>query len=588
MSLHAEGDQHRASRRHGESGAVALLVALMIPMLLVFVAVAVDISRWYVELQRMQRAADAAALAAAPYMPESLAAGGPASNAALDVVERNGFLRSEATVNKVAGSATKVSVTISRPVSNFFSPIIGVATTDLSRTGVADFAGPVAMGSPCNLFGREDMEGLVSGAAKYGSSDCITAGEYWVNIAGTNTNKARGDGFSSSWCTKPDTSIGPNSVDRQVRRDQWQRKCPGLNQDWNPVKTSPWPWTTASTPAPEFPGYVFKVRAKASGTLNLEGYDIGWVATGDNCNEGNLVGSTVTNTYVTSTTEATARYKKNGSAFCTGDTQMTGLEGDSSVVKTVVTVRAPSANPYAPLDGTPICTLTLDGWDLSTPASALDSTKTDYDNVLARTHHRWSNLMQGCVNPIVSAGDDYSIQIQTFGGGGQNRFALRAYYGSPGSGSGADVSIFAVDRVSLFNNVTAGTSYFNLVRLDNSARNHVLNVRFYDMGDSNQPVVATVLQPDDAAPVTDTPFLACTGEGPVSGSLTDCTVTATASVNGGRWQVIKIPITNSYTCSDDNDQAKCWVRIRLTTSAGQADTTTWAADLEGDPVRLVQ
>ena len=54
-------------------------------------------------------------------------------------------------------------MTISRPVSNFFSPIIGIATTDLSRTGVADFAGPVAMGSPCNLFGREDMEGLVSG-----------------------------------------------------------------------------------------------------------------------------------------------------------------------------------------------------------------------------------------------------------------------------------------------------------------------------------------------------------------------------------------------------------------------------------------
>ena len=38
--------------------------------------------------------------------------------------------------------------------------------------------------------------------------------------------------------------------------------------------------------------------------------------------------------------------------------------------------------------------------------------------------------------------------------------------------------------------------------------------------------------------------------------------------NGGRWQVIKIPITDSYTCADDNDQAKCWVRIRLTTTSG--------------------
>ena len=185
----------------------------------------------------------------------------------------------------------------------------------------------------------------------------------------------------------------------------------------------------------------------------------------------------------------------------------------------------------------------------------------------------------------MTAGEDYSIQVQTFGGGGQNRFALRAYLDANGGGN---VSIFAVDRMSLFNNVTAGTSHFNLVRLDSSAKNHVLNVRFYDMGDSNQPVVATVLQPDDSPPVSDTAFDNCTGEGPVAGALTGCTVTATASVNGGRWQTIRIPITDAYKCSDDEDQAKCWIRIRLNTTAAQADTTTWAADLEGDPVRLVQ
>ena len=222
MSRRPAVDQHPAAppsdvpRAHGDSGAVALLVALMIPMLLIFVAVAVDISRWYVELQRMQRAADAAALAAAPYMPESLAAGGPASKAALTAVERNGFTDAQANVEKVTGSATKVSVTVTAPVKNFFATVIGLPTTTLTRTGIADFAGPVAMGSPCNLFGREDME-AVPGVNKptYGSSDCASAGSYWVNIAGTNTNKARGDGFSSSWCTQPDTSVGPDpKIDR--------------------------------------------------------------------------------------------------------------------------------------------------------------------------------------------------------------------------------------------------------------------------------------------------------------------------------------------------------------------------------------
>jgi hypothetical protein len=43
-----------------------------------------------------------------------------------------------------------------------------------------------------------------------------------------------------------------------------------------------------------------------------------------------------------------------------------------------------------------------------------------------------------------------------------------------------------------------------------------------------------------------------------------------------------------YQCSDDRDLSACWVRVRLTTSAAQDDTTTWRASLDGDPVRLVQ
>ena len=49
------------------------LRGLMLPVLMIFAAIAVDISRWYVELQRLQRAADAGALAAAPFMPSNLA-----------------------------------------------------------------------------------------------------------------------------------------------------------------------------------------------------------------------------------------------------------------------------------------------------------------------------------------------------------------------------------------------------------------------------------------------------------------------------------------------------------------------------------
>ena len=99
------------------------------------------------------------------------------------------------------------------------------------------------------------------------------------------------------------------------------------------------------------------------------------------------------------------------------------------------------------------------GWNRETPADALQT-----DDLLARTYHRWTNILQGgltpggtpCANTLnVTAGDDYSIQVETVGGGGQNRFSLRASLGSRAANTG--VSIFAVDRVSLFNNVPAGS-----------------------------------------------------------------------------------------------------------------------------------
>jgi hypothetical protein len=48
-----------------------------------------------------------------------------------------------------------------------------------------------------------------------------------------------------------------------------------------------------------------------------------------------------------------------------------------------------------------------------------------------------------------------------------------------------------------------------------------------------------------------------------------------------------VPIPSNYVCNADADQSKCWIKIRLTTGAAQADTTTWAASMDGDPVRII-
>ena len=59
-----------ASHPHNEAGVVAVWTALVMVVLLAFAGWAVDYSHWNDERTHMQKAADAAALAGAVYLPD--------------------------------------------------------------------------------------------------------------------------------------------------------------------------------------------------------------------------------------------------------------------------------------------------------------------------------------------------------------------------------------------------------------------------------------------------------------------------------------------------------------------------------------
>jgi Flp pilus assembly protein TadG len=551
-----------------DGGYVAVLVAICLPLFLGLCALAVDVSLWYVEGLRAQKAADAAALAGAVYLPADTKT---AHAVALDLVNRNGFtVGSGTTVDVNEDEApTRLRVTVSTTVHNTFGVVLGHPTTVVTRTAVADFAGPVQMGSPCNVLGNEAME--TSGV---GSSRCAgQAGIYWLNVSGTDVNKARGDAYGSGYCTTPDTD---GTIDG----------CSSLVPAGNL-----WGGPTNNTDHNTFvgngnnSGYLFAVHvASPVSSLSIQGFDLGWVAVGDKCTETSLDGadaSDAPNPYVT---DGKTRYAKGAGPFCSGDSQMSNPQGDAtSKVVTVIAFYRPSPSPSQPLAGGQVCPpLILPGWDRTTKlADLLDATNPAYDPVLAQTFRRWDSV---CTVTAPQLGD-YIVRVTTRGGGGQNRFALRADTGDPGS-NGA-VSVSALGRESLFNNVPAGATDFYLARLTSGAAGHVLRVGFFDLADAAQPVQVTLLQPD-----SDVPFQGCssvpvqdaTGHGPLSG----CTVTTTTATNGGLWQDVTVPIDPGYHCANDRDFSQCWVRVQLVTGAGQEDTTTWRASLDGDPVRLVE
>ena len=559
-------ERARAVLATGESGYVAVFVALCLPLFVGMAALGVDVAYWHSEGARLQKTADDAALAGVPYLPGAFTT---ASDVAIQNAKLNGYQDGTAgvtvTPEQVDNRPTRLRVTISSEVDNFFGSIFGRPTTVVTRTAVADFAGPVPMGSPCNTFGNDDMAPL-SDQGNCDSND----GKYWLNIAGPDMNKARGDAYASKWCGAPDISGGP--IDDCP--SGWNRQ--GGNADFTDQ------------------GYTFIVRVKAAGTLNLEAYDGGYVGTGDTCTDGKFEDSTAaTNPYYV---VRPAQYQKTNNVWCSGDSIQDGnttsdIQGSGVVVRTVFTVRNPSPNPFDPLQGTVIsnCGRDLAGWngrdDNFNLRNGLTQGNGAYSLALAQTFHRWQNL---CSAGIPVQPGDYSIQVQTPSGGSQNRLALRATH----SAGNDEVSIFAAGRVSLYLNTPANTtSNFNMVRLDSSTARHTLVVRFFDFGDVGSGTVDVTLKTPDSSTLTGSNFSGCVAVGPTSGATgSTCSVNGMrASTHGGRWQEVRIPIPSDYRCNAEADQSKCWVVASIRNNGGNpSDTTTWQASLIGDPVRIVE
>ena len=263
MTRRASGILARVRDSHGsEAGAVAIIVALLTPVLVMFAALAVDVGRWYVEAERIQKTADAAALAGVPYLPQDLPA---AQAAALAVAAKNGYTPSS-TVQitfPAVSRPSQLAVKITSEVKNTFATVFGFATQKVSRQATADYNGPAPMGSPCWSFGNEpDSLGQVR------PSNCTNRPNFWATVHGPEVAKTQGDQFMTRSCSGGESG------------------CSGsTNTEFDPN------------------GYFFVVRVtdktKVSG-ITVQLYDAAYVKTGFYCDNGSL--------------PATTAYRPNGTA----------------------------------------------------------------------------------------------------------------------------------------------------------------------------------------------------------------------------------------------------------------------------------
>ena len=140
-----------------QRGQALVLFVIMAVVMVGGVAIVTDVSWLWYGQQRMQRAADAAALAGAIYLPGD--ASGAYSTARAEAA-KNGFTNGAngvlVTPLQDPKNRRRLIVTISGPVSSYFARVFGVAKFSAAVTSRAEYVLPVPMGSPQVYYGVGD------------------------------------------------------------------------------------------------------------------------------------------------------------------------------------------------------------------------------------------------------------------------------------------------------------------------------------------------------------------------------------------------------------------------------------------------
>lgn len=575
-----------SARVRNEVGASALVVAVFVAVLAMpLAAISVDVARWYVELERVQAAADAAATAGVTYMPDDFA---KARDRAIEIAEDNGFPNSGDTFVQVevGEKPTQLKVTVGSTIPNNFAAALGILDSTLARSAVADYNGPAPMGSPCNTMGNEPpgtttRGPMVSQLTVPAGANCSSSPAFWANIAGPDWPKGNGDQFMTRTCaTGGDGCVA------------------GKNTDFDPQ------------------GYFYLVRiaeAAVGRPVQVQIYDPAFVAQGDFCErgpKGNAVNNDNWNAFARN--DAKTRYAKqsqnNTNQFCTGDVPTT-----STATVTSFGLRAPTST-YEPRTAPPVatCARQYQGFaEDDVHNQSLREGHPQYNAALAQVFHQWVPF---CTFTPQEAGDFY-LQVRTnvalstaspdgvggyqgnqkvftqtgddpaVGGGGANRFAVRAF--SSGVAPGA-ISVAAWERMPIYANAPGAATEFNLVRVIPAAQGKTMVFGFFDVGEAASNGTMRVIPPADSnLPTT---LTGCTGTGKVTGALAGCQITGiNASGWNGRSQQIRVPIPSTYTC-DVASSGGCWFRVGVNFGSGGSvnDSTTWTAKIEGEPVRLIE
>lgn len=469
--------------RREERGATLVWLAGSLVVLMGFAALAVDLGWYYLNSSRIQRAADAAALAGVVHVPGYLSEAETNARAAALV---NGFpTEGGSATTSFSGTVlddNQYQVSLASDVDLFLAPLIGIQTMDIAATATAEYVKPVPMGSPDNCFGERP------GPA---ASVCTgTDPNFWAAVSGPLTNKWNGDAFSTRYWDD-DSS--------------WNREY--SNSEYRPD------------------GYYYAVEVfSGSSNLRVYVYDGGF-------------------------------YERSSFDDETGDRPQDERGGTDTNFQ----LYRPDATPLDPTDNPPIsgCGGTIDA----------EENPSSFKN-------RWAQLcrINGAVTPGI-----YVLRVWATGDlGGTNQYSLAALTDGP------NPRLYGINDISIFTNQGSSTARLKLAEVDDIHAGKILELRFYDPGEDDQPAYMRVKRPDGSTATCSWYAEDELGNQTRSGSGSCNIQTSDGSpLFQGQWVTAAVEIPDSYSCTSN-----CWWEMEIQLSQPH-DRTTWQARVIGNPVRLV-
>ncbi len=555
-------------------------MAILLVVLMGAAAMAVDLGWLFWQSIEIQHGADAAALAGVVYEPDLR----PEAHAeALSAAKVNGYddALSRTTVaivdfvddNTAVAHDGQLRVTITHRVDTFFLNIFGLNDVDIARTALAEYVRPLAMGSPESYFGDDPAQEIYPG--------------FWAKIEGNYRGMRGGDRFGSL------------CVNRGIGADCEKN---GTSYGFNPEARMSSDWGTAAAEG----GYVYGIEvAEGASGLKVEVFNGALYSIRKNkssplppTGSSNFFGDYG---YGGSSTNirATTWFMLYGPDPTPGDS----TDGNELLCSISYDERLPTVNPD---DDTPpnssayLGDFGAMGWDTSW--LQFDEVRAaGYQNILDAM---WDDMGSGQIADYASPGcassfdrgpGTYLLRVMpqhddsgaTDAAGywrGKNLYTLRV-----STTTGAQPSIGAVGDMLIFSaRYTTQTEFF-LARVQQRYAGHDLVIELFDVGDVVGDGYFSILDGTGAVPdcdwiATDT----ITPTNPTSGSGT-CTIEASKAsqccIYNHELITMVIPIPDDYTCTGNG----CWWKVYYDYTGGTPwDTTTWAAYIQGNPIRIVE